>query len=321
MRTLFTMFIVAVSVSNATPARSEDSLFSEVAMESVFEKNVPLTASVASQGSGETLERVTGASSLMLALKFAGYSPKQVENRVSLQVEHAGWKLPVAMEVELEQDRIVCEMSLIDIPDSSKIDSSAILKLLEKSDAASGYFFAYDAKSKVIQLRSSFSNRAITAKQLKSNLIQMGTFADSHSEVWSKLKSKPATTVAESAGKTSTTTTASTTVSTTQGQTVSPLNVSLANLVGLWGATLKSGESIAIQLSADNSFKLATVKSGKSSISKGKATLAGNKLTLIGDDKVTMNCTIAQVTSTKFQMAINDQNGKAKLTIEFVKSK
>ena len=321
MRTLFTMFIVAVSVSNATPARSEDSLFSEVAMESVFEKNVPLTASVASQGSGETLERVTGASSLMLALKFAGYSPKQVENRVSLQVEHAGWKLPVAMEVELEQDRIVCEMSLIDIPDSSKIDSSAILKLLEKSDAASGYFFAYDAKSKVIQLRSSFSNRAITAKQLKANLLQMATFADSQSDLWSKLKSKPATAVTDSNGKTSTTKPAATTVSTTQGQTTSPLNVSLANLVGLWGATLKSGESIAIQVSADNSFKLATVKSGKSSISKGKATLVGNKLTLIGDDKATMDCSIAQVTSTKFQMAINDKDGKAKLTIEFVKSK
>jgi len=321
MRTLFNMFIVAVSVTPITSAYSEDNLFSEVAMESVFEKNVPLTTSVASQGSGETLERVTGASSLMLALKFAGYSPKQVENRVSLQVEHAGWKLPVALEVDLEQDRIVCQMSLIDIPDSSKIDSNAILKLLEKSDASSGYFFAYEAKSKVIQLRSSFSNRAITAKQLKANLVQMATFADSQSELWSKLKSKPDAAITASNSKTATATSAATTTSTTQIQTTSPVNVSLANLVGLWGATLKSGESIAIQVSADNSFKLATVKSGKSSISKGKATLAGNKLTLIGDDKVTMNCTLAQVTSSKFQMAINDQSGKAKLTLEFVKSK
>lgn len=285
-------------------------------MESVFEKNSPLTpTSVASLGDGEKLERITGASSLMLALKFAGYSPKQVDHRVTFQVESAGWKLPVAMEVQLEQDQIVCDLSLIDIPDTTTIDSDGLLKLLEKNDAVLGYFFAYDAKLKVIQLRASFSNRGLTARQMKINLVQIAAFAERHSDLWSKLKSKPAAKAVDSKAKTSGT-------SVTNPATTAPQSpIPLSSLVGLWGATIKSGETIAIQISTDKSFKLATVKAGKSSISKGKATLEGNKLTLVGDDKVTLNCTLAQVTSTKFQLAIRDDKGIAKLTVDFTKSK
>lgn len=315
MRTFTTLTFLAASFFQFTLVRGEDSLFSEVAMESVFEKNTPLTANVASLSDGEKLERITGPSSLMLALKFAGFAPKQTENRVAVQVEHAGWKLPVSMEVELELDRIVCEMSLVELPDASTIDSNALLKLLEKNDAIGGYFFAYDAKTKLIQLRSSFSNRSITAKQLKSNLIQIAVFADKHSDLWTKLK----TAVAAKTASTAKTTTVTSSKPVASVPAVVP--VQLSSLVGIWGATAKTGESIAIQIGTDSSFKLATVKAGKSSISKGKATLNGNKLTLTGDDKITLNCSVSQVTTTKFQLSINDNNGTAKVTMDFVKAK
>jgi hypothetical protein len=316
MRNFIHSVILTVSLSPVALLHAEDGLFSEVAMESVFEKNAPITStSVASLSDGEKLERITGTSSLMLALKFAGFTPKEAADKVTFHVEHASWKLPVSMAVELEQDQIVCELSLIEISEAGTVDSDALLKLLEKNDAVSGYFFAYNAAKKLLQLRTSFSNRGLSAKQLKSNVIQLAAFADSHSELWSKLKSKPAAKAAE------TNTTGKTTTTATKPATTPSTTVQLSSLVGLWGATIKSGETIAIQVSADGAFKLATVKSQKSSLSKGKATLAGNKLTLVGDDKITLNCTVSQVTATQFQLAINDEKGTAKLTILFKKSK
>ncbi len=150
-------------------------------------------------------------------------------------------------------------MSLIDIKDGASVDSNSLLKLLEQNDAVAGYFFAYDAQSNLIQLRSSFSNRGITAKQLKSTLVQIASFAEKHSELWSKLKAKPAAKPAETAK-----TTTNSTKPAVSGTTVPAISPS--SLVGMWGGSLKTGESIAIQISSDNSFKLATVKSGKSSI-------------------------------------------------------
>lgn len=317
MRNFITFTLLASSLCFFTVLHAEESLFSEVAMESVFEKNTTLSSSVASLGDGEKLERITGASSLMLALKFAGHTPRQVGERVTFNVEQAGWKLPVALEVEIEQDRILCEMSLIEIADNTTIDSSALLKLLEKNDAVGGYVFVYDSKSKLLQLRSSFSNRAITAKQLKANLSQIAAFAERHSELWAKLGAKSKAKAADTSSTKTTGTAAAKPVTTAPAQPA----VQLSSLVGLWGATMKSGESIAIQISADTSFKLATVKSGKSSLSKGKASLSGNKLTLVGDDKVTLNCTLAQVTAAKFQLAIVDDKGTPKLTVDFAKSK
>ncbi len=317
MRNFIHSVVLAASLCPMALIQAEDGLFSEVAMESVFEKNAPITStSVATLNDGEKLERITGTASLMLALQFAGFTPKEVGERVTFHVEQASWKLPVSMIVELEQDQIVCELSLIEIPESGTVDADGLLKLLAKNDAVAGYFFAYDTKSKLLQLRSSFSNRGLSAKQLKTNVVRIAAFADSHSELWSKLKSKPATKVADSKTPSASTSTVNKPATSTPST-----NVQLSSLVGLWGATIKSGETIAIQISADGAFKLATVKSGKSSLSKGKATLAGSKLTLVGDDKVTLNCSVSQVTATQFQLSINDDKGTAKLTVPFQKSK
>jgi hypothetical protein len=317
MRNFIPSIVLAAGLCPMALLHAEDGLFSEVAMESVFEKNASITTtSVASLSDGEKLERITGTSSLMLALKFVGFTPKEVGDRVTFHVDHASWKLPVSMAVELEQDQIVCDMSLIEIAEAGTVDSDGLLKLLEKNDVVGGYFFAYDTKTKLLQLRSSFSNRGLSAKQLKANILRIATFADKHSELWSNLKSKPTAKAVDPKTPAKPTTTLTKPSATTPGSTVQ-----LSSLVGLWGATIKSGETIAIQMSADGAFKLATVKSGKSSLSKGKATLAGNKLTLVGDDKVTLNCSVSQVTATQFQLAINDDKGTTKLTVQFQKSK
>ena len=308
MRYLFAFAILAASFSETSCLQAEDSLFSEVAMESVFEKNATLSADVASIGDGETLDRVTGVSSLMLALKAAGFTAKQDNNRATIQVDHAGWKLPVTLEVQVEQDRIVCEMALVEIKDVTTVTTDALLGLLSSGDVTSGAFFAYDSKTKLVQVRTSIQNRAITARQLKADLLRLASLAEKHADVWSKLNAKPAAKTA-SAG------------SGTAGSSVPATSTTTFSIVGRWAAALSSGESFAIEFGSDSTFKLVTIKSGKSSVSKGKTTRVGNQLTLVGDDKVTLNCSVSQSAADKFQLAINDTKGVAKVKLNFTKAK
>ncbi len=311
MRYLFAFAILAASFGETSCLRAEDSLFSEVAMESVFEKNATLSADVASIGDGQTLDRVTGVSSLILALKAAGFTAKQDNDRAIIQVDHAGWKLPVTLEVQVEQDRIVCEMALVEIKDVTSVTTDALLGLLSSGDVTSGAFFAYDSKTKLVQVRTSIQNRAITARQLKADLLHLASLAEKHAGVWSKLNAKPAT---KTAGATATGSNAT-------AANVPATNATNLSIVGRWAAALSSGESFAMEFGADSTFKLVTIKSGKSSVSKGKTTRVGNQLTLAGDDKTTLNCSLVQTTNDKFQLSINDAKGVTKVKLNFSKAK
>lgn len=296
MRTiLVTAFCIANFCLTAS-LRADDALFSEVAMESVYEKNTPLDSAVASQSDGATLERITGPTALGLALKAAEFSPKQTGERVTTQVEYATWKFPVSLEVKLEQDRVSCELSLAQIKDISKVDQESLLKLLSQNDGDSSAFFAYNPQTKVVQLRSSFDNRGLTSKKLKTELTRLAKFADEHSALWSSL-GQSAKADAKSAS-------------------IKPLS-----LIGNWAGTLKTGQAIAIQINQAGTFRLVTVQSGKSSVSQGTYKLEGNQLTLSGNDKVTLNCTATQSTANAFQLSIGAGSGAAKLVVDLTKAK
>ncbi len=300
MRTIIVSAFCIAHLCLTVSLRAEDALFSEVAMEAVYEKNTPLDSAVASQSDGATLERITGPTALMLALKAAEFSPKQTGERVTTQVEYATWKFPVTLEVKLEQDRVTCELSLAQIKDISKVNQESLLKLLGQNDGVSAAFFAYNAPTKVVQLRSSFDNRGLTSKKLKSELTRLARFADEHSALWSGLGESTKTDAKND----------------TKAAASKPLS-----LVGSWAGTLKTGQAIAIQLNQAGTFRLVTVQSGKSSVSQGNYTLAGNKLTLVGNDKITLNCTATQSSADAFQLSIGDAKGAAKLVVDLSKAK
>ena len=296
MRTILVSALCIANFCLTGCLRADDALFSEVAMESVYEKNTPLDSAVAKQSDGATLERITGPTALVLALKAAEFSPKQTGERVTTQIEYATWKFPVTLEVKLEQDRVTCELSLAQIKDISKVDQESLLKLLSQNDGVSSAFFAYHAQTKVVQLRSSFDNRALTSKKLKAELTRLARFADEQSALWSAL-GESAKADAKSA------------------------STKAISLVGSWGGTLKTGQAIALQLNQAGIFRLVTVQSGKSSVSQGTYKLDGNKLTLSGNDKVTLNCTATQSTANAFQLSIGDGKGTAKLVVDLTKAK
>lgn len=304
MKTSFRFTLFLLSLCSVNQMSFADDLFSEVAMESVFEKKAaPVTG--ATQSAGESLERVTGVASLSQALKYAGYAPKENSGRVSIQVPHAGWNFPADLQVQIESDRIVVEMALVTLSDSNAIQSKELLKLLEKNDAISGFLFAYEPSRKLLVLRSALENRALSPKIIQNHLTQLAAFGEKYSSLWSPMKPKSAD---QTVGKTGAASNVASTV---------PTGLSL---IGTWGAALNDKDSIAIQIKEDLTFKLVTVQAEKQKISTGKYVREGTRLSLAGDDGVTLQCTVSQSVVNQFQLFVNDEQGNAKLKVDFQKA-
>jgi len=307
MRFLFSFAVLAALFCGNTQVHADDSLFSEVAMESVFEKQVATVKDVATISDGETMQRIVGVSSLIQVLKAAGFEPSEEQGSATFKLNHAQWIFPVSMTVFVDEDRIACEMSLVKMEDDASFDKETLLKLLVSNTATQGGYFAFDQQNKRIQLRVSLSNRAVTARQLKADLTQLAILAERKSEIWSQ-NNAPAKTEL----------TATTATKPTDSTNSAKNHFSLA---GTWSASLTSGEAFALRLNSEGTFQLVHMKSGKATSSKGKVTRADNKLTLIGDDKITLNCTVNQTVADKFQLAVNDAKGNVAIKLDFTKAK
>ena len=92
------------------------------------------------------------------------------------------------MVVRVDQDRIVNSVSLVKL-EKAPANNKQLLKLLTAGDATESMFFAYDAQSKFIVLRSSLSNRSVTPNQLRKHLQDLATMAENHADAWSTLGS------------------------------------------------------------------------------------------------------------------------------------
>ncbi|EMI22435.1 signal peptide protein [Rhodopirellula maiorica SM1] len=240
-------------------------------------------------------------------MKTAGFEPSEDNGSVNFKMNHAQWIFPVSMTVFVDEDRIACEMSLVKMEEDASIDKETLLKLLVSNTATQGGYFAFDQENKRIQLRVSLSNRAVTPRQLKANLIQLASLAERKSDIWSKTSGTP---------KSEATATAPA-KSTNAPNSANPR----FSLAGTWSASLTSGEAFALRLNSEGTFQLVHMKSGKATTSKGKVTRAGNKLTLTGDDKITLNCTVNQTVADKFQLAVNDAKGNVAIKLDFTKAK
>lgn len=290
------LLALVISFLPVSVLRGDEGLFSEVAMESVFEKSATIKPAVASKNAAGRFSRITGVSSLIEALGAAGFEASEKNGRAAFDLNHASWRFPVSIGVLVDQDRIDCEMSLVEIGDSGQVTTATLLSLLAAGDRR-GTSFAYNPESKMVQVRASLSNRSITADQLKANLVYMATIAEKHSEIWSKLKGQ------------------------SKSEAVAAKPKQDLSLVGRWSASVASGEAFAIAITADAKFQLVHLKSGKSTVSKGKTTLSGNELKLVGDNDLTLSGTVTQSSGDAFRLAINDAKGNVAVTLDFKKAK
>ncbi len=305
------LLAVIVSFLGTAAVPAQDGLFSEVALESVFEKSVAPDPSVATKSQWGKSNRITGVSSLIQALEAAGFKAKEENGRASLDLDHDGWNFPMTIGVQVDQDRIDFEMSIIKISDSKLVTTEILLSLLTAGDGR-GAAFAYDPGTKQIQLRASLPNRSVTAGGLKADLVRMATLAAKQSDVWIKLKGQ-----AKSDATTAKPEQAKSVPAESPATGAAPPALTL---LGRWSASLASGDAFAIELTSDSKFQLVHLKSGKSTISKGKTTRTGNQLKLVGDN-TTLNCQVTQTTANTFQLGIQDAKGNVAVKLNFKKAK
>ena len=168
-------------------AQANDELFSELAMESVFEKTGISVSSetVAKPAESTSAERITGVSGLTQILKGAELEHRVEGDRVQMKFEDSGWEFPLTLKVDLERERILCDLSLVEIKKPESVDREAVLRLMAAGDPAQAAFFAFDPSEKLIQLRASLSSRNVTAAGLRADWRRLAQLADRQSKLWS----------------------------------------------------------------------------------------------------------------------------------------
>ena len=284
-------------------AKANDALFSEIAMESVFATTAVAASKVATEDGSNSFDRITGPNSLTVALKSAGFEPKPGKESVSTNVESAGWKLPVAMVVDIEQDRVVCRMSLVRIEKDVTVSGEILLALMTASNQIDDASFVFDSEEKMVYLRTAFANRDLTVKVLKGRLMNLADTAIVHAETWMKLKA--------------TSTLTSSTASKSDSETAA---ANPESIVGKWAATLPSNASIAIELNSDGTFKMAHVAGKQSAISSGTLLRKADQLTLSEAGKADVKFQIQSITANTMELRIIDSSGKSGSLIKFSKA-
>ena len=303
--------LFSTTLFHTAPLRGADDLFSQVAMESVFEKSPAseTAPTVARPAENAAISRVTGVSSLMRILKAADLTCQKVGDRVELELPSSGWVFPLSLRVDLASERILCDLSLAEIDEPSAIDGNSLMKLMSAGDPAKSAFFAYDVAGKRVHLRASLSNRNVTATGIRRDLGRFGQFADRYADLWSKLGKK-----ARSSGSQP-----STKKPPTPGSKSQPTSRPGFSLIGNWSASLNSSEAFAVRFDQGNRFTLVHLKAGKSTKSVGKAIRSQGELVLQGDDGIKLRCSLKWQSDRAFALAIKDSSGKASLTLNFKK--
>ncbi len=293
-------------------ARADDALFSEIAMESVFASSTAGSIKIATQDGSTQFDRITGPNSLTVALKSAGFEPKQTDETVTITVDSGGWKLPVALTVDVLQDRITCRMSLVEVDKEASFSNSDVLALMSASDRIDDASFVFNREDNRVQLRTTLNNRDLTGNSLKNKLTSLADTAIVHSDTWLKLKSTTSsTTPSPSTSQVATSSSESSTVPSTSSVSVG----------GKWIATLSANASIAIELDSKGTFKMAHISGKQSAVSTGTLQRRADQLTLSEAGKADVKFQIESVTATEMKLRIVDSSGKSGRLIQFSKAK
>lgn len=280
---LFTLSVVLLALGLGTPfaQAEENDLFSDVAIESVFDSKT--TDDTTAKASDERSLRITGADQLVNLLKKA----KRVDSKTaSTQVTYAGWSFPVTLQIKVDRDQIEIALALATASKEAKWKAERLLSLLTAVEDQPGVYFSYDKASRQLQLRKVISNRGVTASRLEKTLQEMAQVAAGRKASWTI-----------GAGNQS-------------NQSVGNAQPSLA---GSWIAKLGEKEAFALRLTTDGKFSLALVKDGKTSTSTGKVERSGDQMSLVGTDGTTIRGTVSGQSAEGFELQLT---GGKKLTFK-----
>jgi hypothetical protein len=330
MRKSLTVIALVLSLAAWTQARSEDSLFSDVQVESAFGAPGQVDGNARStRGSAQAPRRLTNAVTLIDALKQAGIEAKELtEQAVSLTITHEQWNFPAAISVTEDRSQLELVVMLSTVKDERQVPAERLLELLAANKQLAPAYFAYSAKRRQTELHRSLPNQGITGANLKTELSGLAGVAKATQSVWSfetAVAAAPAQTPATSPAATQpaaanpvavnpVATTPPAASAPAAGSSNTATGTTVASLVGKWAASVSTKEAFAIQLGNDNKFVLAHVKDGKQTRSNGTFALSGQQLTLSGSDGTKLTGMVNLPSDQEFQF-IPNSNTKGSILV------
>ena len=291
--------LIATVFMTSTSLQGQDALFSEVAMESVFNDSKRVATETPVAVRTKEIGRITGVSGIQELVEQAGFAVKTDKSTATFTVKHAEWQFPVVMRVDVENDLVLLEMRLGRISDKTKVDQATLLELLAGGDSARQLSFAFDPAEKVLSLRHALSNRSVTVDRLLSETEMLARYAGERAKLWSQLHVNAFKETSESLANSQ--------------------DLSLERVVGRWLATPSSGEAFALEVTAKERFKLVHVTGKDTSSSAGRASVEDDSLLLTGDNGTIVR---GQIRHTKggFEFTIRSADGTQKAMLDFKRS-
>ncbi len=286
------VFGVAIVAGSLGTAAKADELFSRISMDSAF-STPPNTAEKASvtqtDEPQEQGRRVLSLNELADILSSASLEPQNNDDKLlTIKFQHGQRSFPVALRLSQDFERILVEVTLTQIDPQKPLAADRLLALLDANRQLQPAFFAFASDSRQLQFCTSFPNGEAGPKMIRGLLDQLTGVAEQTAGIW------------DTTGKAKATSAANQTAAPVQPNNANQANAAIqpnattqataaiqsneangeTSLVGRWSAARSATDAFAMQLNADGSFVLVSVKDGNQTRSTGKFTLGGGQLTL-----------------------------------------
>ena len=278
--TVFGLAMAATSLAFS----AENSLFSRVRVDSVFDSSTSPTSSPPGQDSSKSIDdvedKLSDAGQLNRMLRNAGFEPKEVGGRaVSAEKKLGDWSFPLVMTITDDEQWLGIVLILGGVEDQKKVATDKLLGLLDANRKYAPTSFAFSSKRKRFELYHLMKNRRLSGRILRDEIDRLAKIATETESLWQQKTGS---------GKKSTD---------PQAQTPS----TRSTLTGKWSATRSATEAFAIQFNGDGTFVLVYVNSSKQNRSTGKYTLSGETLTLEGQQGFRLTGSVKSLKPKEFQ--------------------
>ena len=279
---IFTMAGLLVAVS---PATAEDSLLSDVRIDSVYESATDSSRTL--DRKRKQTVRVRGTERLSELLREAGFDVTSSENRMVKTTKKLDrWSFPVLVTITEDERSIGITLALSSDSDTSRMTTEMLLGLMEVNRIHAPSQFLYSKTRKRTELFCLLDNDGVTGQILRDEINRLAVLAKENETVWRIAETpKPATTPRKQVEK-------STTPVATAPSTI---------LTGSWSAARSDKEAFAIRFKSDGTFLLIYIKDSKQTRSSGKFTQDAQSLTLEGKGGLRLTGTFSSQSEQEFR--------------------
>lgn len=294
MSASITTLLIASLLGPLPAAMAKGDLFSEIAVESVFETKEETTAEQADlveKPKASEIARIAGAGPLTKLLNEAGLKAElQDGSTVTVLIEHRSISRNATLKVAVDRDLIEIRMPLKQLTEG-ELDMARIMKLMEPDSELPGASFGLQNANQVVEIRYSVGNRSLSAGRLLSVLQSLVELIE---------RRQPAVLI----NPTPATSPVSNGTVGSIGLAEQP-NTEARLPIGTWVAKRGTKEAFALEITPSSQFKLVHIKATRASSSIGTASLTGDQLAFQASEGMTIQVTLLSQTEESFRIELN----------------